>query len=278
MRHGKGKASAFTLIELPAVRKGKRGAFALIELLVVIAIIVLLVAMLSPALRRTRELTRRAICATHLHQTQNANVARANNHRGELVAGKPVLRANTSGHFNVWTRSWSANAPDPWSDYGRYGMHGVLAKQEYTNARTFYCPSNILSDRGYKGDRNGWFQNESNIPSGQNLIHTSYVYNSTLGSETTLNVSKWHSPRLTDRGDTALLADWFGSHPPWAPYNVDAHHVDGYNIARLDGSTVFHDDPERVIFDLNGGEAYFSGKDNYKNFISWAWRIFSGIE
>ena len=45
-----------------------RTAFTLIELLVVVAIIALLMAILLPAISRGRELTRRVVCASNLHQ------------------------------------------------------------------------------------------------------------------------------------------------------------------------------------------------------------------
>ena len=57
---------AFTLIELPIVRKRKASGFTLIELLVVVAIIALLVTMLLPNLQRARETARTTTCRANI--------------------------------------------------------------------------------------------------------------------------------------------------------------------------------------------------------------------
>jgi len=65
----------------------KKRAFTLVELLVVIAIIALLMAILTPALRRAREQGRQAACASNLHQWGLIFTMYTGDHDGRFMAG-----------------------------------------------------------------------------------------------------------------------------------------------------------------------------------------------
>ena len=70
-----------------AGRRRETGGFTLIELLVVIAIISLLVSILIPSLKRAKELTRRVVCGSNLHQMGVALMTYAADHKGEFPEG-----------------------------------------------------------------------------------------------------------------------------------------------------------------------------------------------
>ncbi len=89
------------------VTRDQRG-FTLIELLVVIAIIALLLALLFPVLRSTREAGHRTVCLSNLKQLTIAWLAYADEHDGKIVQN--VNCGVISGH-----RGWLGGAfLNPW--------------------------------------------------------------------------------------------------------------------------------------------------------------------
>jgi prepilin-type N-terminal cleavage/methylation domain-containing protein/prepilin-type processing-associated H-X9-DG protein len=77
----------FTLVELPAVSKGKRSAFTLVELLVVIGIIALLIAMLLPALNKARSQAKTTMCLSNLRSIGQAIMTYTATNKGSLPYG-----------------------------------------------------------------------------------------------------------------------------------------------------------------------------------------------
>ncbi len=77
--------------------------FTLIELLVVIAIIALLLSIIVPAIRKAKDVAKRMICGTNLHQIQIASVSYAQEHndyfpsRGKDFKGYPHSMISMSG-------------------------------------------------------------------------------------------------------------------------------------------------------------------------------------
>jgi len=68
----------------------KRDGFTLIELLTVIAIVVLLAALIFPAVHKMRAEGARVFCANNLHHLYRANLMYADDHGG-FVAAAPGL-------------------------------------------------------------------------------------------------------------------------------------------------------------------------------------------
>jgi len=272
----------------------------LVEVLVVIAMIVLLLALLMPPMDRVREIGRRAVCASNLHQTSLAHQAWALDRWMRFVEGQPSYDAahdradkkkdkskiGNSGHYAVWVRDWKNPKPTRGSEYGgKYTKHGALVAMDYLpTGRMFFCPSWTLpwiqyrtsGQHGFGQTGGGWFEDENEIPGGQKFMQTSYHYNSMFGSPDYDVVDDWRGANLAlDDPTAALMADAF-SQPK---RGVDFHHVDGYNVLLLGAAVQFYSDPDDTIRDLNapaGDDGYFAGKKNYRLFQSRAWRMFEG--
>jgi prepilin-type N-terminal cleavage/methylation domain-containing protein len=99
----------------------KKRGFSLIELLVVIAILALLLAIVIPALSKSREMTRRVVCASNQKQIALATVAYGEGNNG-------------------WLANFSTSAGPNVHDIDK--RYVAMMEQQYGVKRTFfYCPS-----------------------------------------------------------------------------------------------------------------------------------------
>ena len=123
----------------------KRPGFTLIELLVVISIIALLIAMLLPAMKRTKEQGRRTQCASNLKQIGLGYFIYAVEAKGSTPANltysyEPYILYHFTG------REW-------YND-------GILYRDEYVSTgRVFFCPSNEARTNGDNGFEVNWWLN-----------------------------------------------------------------------------------------------------------------------
>ena len=115
---------------LTPLQRARRAAFTLIELLVVIAIIIILIALLFPALNGARERMNVALCLHNMQQLATAGFSYAVDHDGNLP------RNNSGGQSGDWIVGF-----DPTGQSGLDSIHnGTL--WPYTKEEKIYkCPS-----------------------------------------------------------------------------------------------------------------------------------------
>ena len=245
---------------------GRRG-FTLIELLVVISIIALLIAILLPALKKAADSAEKAQCAVNCRQVVVAIQAYATDRNGETPPSKYDLGEGVGGVYAIYQPGF----PDL-PDVGRWRRVGPLVAQGYlTDPWALYCPSLIEDHPWLKpGGTDRYFCGyiepaaDGSLPPGLSIMVYSYhyresYYDDDIDRHRTLNVDK-------DPSDEVIFADSFSA----ISRGVDYHHRDGYNFARLDGSTEFYLDPSLSIRNLANGGNYNS---NY-TLLEVAWEAF----
>jgi len=211
----------------------KRSAFSLIELLVVIAIITVLLAILSPSLRRARELTRRTVCTSQLHQMGISLRAYAANSAGNVM---PPGNSTSWPGYGI-DSTWSFN-------YKSMGLAFLITEGYLDDPRVLYCPTwkhpyhqydqlDTAGDDpvGGPNDYGGWPGPGKPGPNRHRGI--SYHYRSTFGLEIGDGFSgRGRPPDIRMGRNPAIVADhWSRRYVLLANYA----HDDGYPVLHLDG-------------------------------------------
>lgn len=220
---------AFTLIELPAVRRRERHAFTLIELLVVIAILAILIAIIVPSLEGVRESGRRTICASNLRQIGTAVTMYADDHKGAIP---PRCAGTTEGNANLE----HLNRIDKW---------GHLYPDYLNDLGTFYCPSRKAGQRFSKSAQ-AW--GVSHFGVGTNGVYSEASY-SQRGGLTTAPLRAQDFPRPDN---AAIGLDAFFRENA-SIYGAPAcHRKNYYNVLYFSGRVAPFVDDRKYLENVNG--------------------------
>jgi prepilin-type N-terminal cleavage/methylation domain-containing protein len=173
-------------------RRGAARAFSLIELLVVCAIIALLIAILLPSMTGAREVARRAVCASNLHQFGTAvGSYSASNQAAMLVTQQSDWSPNT------WVPSWvfidkpvhpNINPAYPYFTYAAIGPFcggGIDVKRKNRGVGGIWacpsCPRQNFTDadwdyHGAATGGTGWFWSPYSF-FGRSDLYAAYLNN-----------------------------------------------------------------------------------------------------
>jgi len=115
-----------------------RRAFTLLELLVVVAILALLLAMLLPALNRSKAMARRIQCMSNQRQLTAGLLTYAADEMGAVPVGYEGAKQFNYLIYNKWKRN---NAIGGLMAYGRLYATGIVDWEE-----PYFCPDSTLLD------------------------------------------------------------------------------------------------------------------------------------
>jgi len=109
----------------------KKHGFTLIELLVVIAIIGLLLSIIVPALRKVKDVSRKAVCRTNLHNIYLAQAMYAEDYNNQVTDP----RGSTKDASNPWVE-WQGDLYDRWCRKWYLRLYPYME-----NPEVYQCPA-----------------------------------------------------------------------------------------------------------------------------------------
>lgn len=228
---------------------GCRRGFSLIDVLVSLAVILVLLGMMLPSLTHVREVARRAVCGSNLHQIHLGIVMYAGD-AGDRIPDSQFLRARgrvkaaPQEMITLYTDVREGHPATRWDGIGKLYQGGYLPSQGI-----FYCPS-------HSGENTRWRYAEAWANIGSGSIAGNYHYRG-QGANLSTVLSSIHPD------SAALLADAMRTRSDW-------NHEIGTNVGRADGSVFWYQDGEGAIAESLPGDG---NAPQSATLISGIWRL-----
>jgi prepilin-type N-terminal cleavage/methylation domain-containing protein len=208
--------------------------FTLVELMVVVTIIVILIAMLVPALDKATGSANKVSCMTNLRAFSMGYRNYASDHRGDVIAV-------TGGSRDYWQYKLA-----PYMGFPTFGKEATVGA-----AKFMLCPETTVA---YPSDlarnaRETWNWDSGQGSYGFNLFLVNYAFPPPNGYQSGMDPPSYYHLKFDKaNGRTPILGDsgWIGSWPDDHDYDPTNYHSP--NMAHEDGRMM-----SRFCIDRHGG-------------------------
>lgn len=190
-----------------SARRTSRRGFTLVELLVCIGLLLMLMAILLPAARRSMESARQVTCLSHLHQIGEATLMYCADNDGVFPSAAASGGPPKSSDWIYWL---ATTAQAPFNDVRRSALARYLGPAA---AVVFRCPSDSCDVR----PPNPW---------GPEMYLYSYSMNVWIGQNATLNLKWLHVHDVLNPSQIILFVDEDDESiddGAWVPKYLTAH-------------------------------------------------------